>query len=50
MHCVWRRSIVIECEFAGFALNAHFELHSCGQAFRQFETENILSTATTQVG
>ena len=29
---VINHSIRIECEFAGFALNVHFESHSCRQA------------------
>ena len=48
MHCVWMRSIRIKCEFAGFALNAHFKLHSCGQAFSCDDSQQ-LSRAGTNV-
>ena len=32
-HCVWTCFIRIEFEFAKFAFNAHFNSHSCRQAF-----------------
>ena len=45
---VWTHSIRIECGLAGFALNAHFKLHSCRQGLKDVYYKNTKHTTYFQ--